>query len=481
MKSITRFTKNLRGNTCLNCGTQISDDSNFCSKCGQVNDTNRLSLKQYFSEYLSGFFNFDNRFLKTVTPLLFKPGFVTKEYIKGKRIKYVNPFQLYLHITILFFLMIGIFSTIDRFKTIDEERSNLIPEINLEPNVANLDSIKSETINELKKNDVQIDSATLNLIDEGIGNLSTNKDSIKNEFNERSKHQTLLIKNYIDSLVANTNLIENFKQDQLSLTQKDTAMTKLLAQISERSSVVTDVDKNFQLNSAFSASMLWKEISVKGNVERQGIKYLDSIFNHNQITYEIPLRLIYHSDENQSGWAKIRTFIDYQKDYPEVKTSEALRKLGFELTYWNGFLFNKAEEWSTALGDEEYHREIGDRILSRISVALFFLLPIFTLVVSLLYIRRKYNYTENLVFVFHIQTVFFLLLLIFLIVDRLAQTNAGIIIFFIIFLIYLYKAMRSFYEQGWIKTTIKFLILNFSFMILALVGGLIISFLAFLI
>ena len=85
MKSITRFTKNIRGNECLNCGTHLTTDDNFCGRCGQVNDTKRLSVKQYFSEYLSGFLNFDNRFLKTVIPLVFKPGFVTKEYVDGKR------------------------------------------------------------------------------------------------------------------------------------------------------------------------------------------------------------------------------------------------------------------------------------------------------------------------------------------------------------------------------------------------------------
>ena len=67
---------------------------------------NRLGIKQYFSEYLSGFFEFDNRFLRTVVPLIIKPGTVSKNYVNGRRIYYANPFQLYLHITILFFLVL---------------------------------------------------------------------------------------------------------------------------------------------------------------------------------------------------------------------------------------------------------------------------------------------------------------------------------------------------------------------------------------
>jgi len=227
--------------------------------------------------------------------------------------------------------------------------------------------------------------------------------------------------------------------------------------------------------------MLWQEISSKGNIERIGVKHLDSIFNANQIDYEIPVAMVYRTKENQSGFNKVKTFIDYQNDYPNGKTSEALKKLGFEVSYWNGFLFNKSKEWADALDDEDYYKQILERVLSRISVALFFLLPIFTLIVSLLYIRRKFNYTENLVFVFHIQTVFFLLLLIFLIVDRIVDSDIGILIFTLTFMVYLYKAMRNFYAQGWFKTLIKYMLLNMAFLFLALVGGLIISFLAFLI
>jgi 4-amino-4-deoxy-L-arabinose transferase-like glycosyltransferase len=114
-------------------------------------------------------------------------------------------------------------------------------------------------------------------------------------------------------------------------------------------------------------------------------------------------------------------------------------------------------------------------------VALFLLLPVFTMIVSLLYLRRKYNYTENLVFVFHVQTVFFLLLLIFIIIGRIANSQVVIPIFVITFMIYLYKAMRTFYEQGRIKTLIKYILLNSGFLVLALIGGIIISFIAFLI
>ena len=172
MKSITRFSHNLHGKKCLNCESELSVEDNFCPRCGQVNDMNRLSIKQYFSEYLAGFFEFDNRFLRTVIPLLIKPGTVSKNYVNGKRIYYANPFQLYLHITILFFLLVGLFKTIDSFKPGSQANQNLPGVMNSENREKILDSIKKETLSELQNSEVEIDSATLAAIDLGVNQIA---------------------------------------------------------------------------------------------------------------------------------------------------------------------------------------------------------------------------------------------------------------------------------------------------------------------
>ena len=53
------------------------------------------------------------------------------------------------------------------------------------------------------------------------------------------------------------------------------------------------------------------------------------------------------------------------------------------------------------------------------------------------------------------------------------------VLFFPIFLFYLERAMKRFYGQHWIKTILKFFILNTVFVALAIIGLVIISFLAF--
>lgn len=108
-------------------------------------------------------------------------------------------------------------------------------------------------------------------------------------------------------------------------------------------------------------------------------------------------------------------------------------------------------------------------IFSKLPFATFFLLPIFAIFIWLLYIRKNYTYTDHLVFSFHNQSLLFILLIISYLIDSVFGTaSAGL--FIVLFLIYLYKAMRSFYGQGRIKTIVKYLLLNTIFVILATIG-----------
>ena len=121
------------------------------------------------------------------------------------------------------------------------------------------------------------------------------------------------------------------------------------------------------------------------------------------------------------------------------------------------------------------------KLTSYISISLFIFLPIFTLFLKLIYIRRKYTYMEHLVFVFNTQTVFFLLLIIFYLCSFFFKMDNFGWIFALLFLFYLYKALRYFYEQGRTKTIIKYVLLNSYYMFLALVGFAIVAVLSFFI
>ncbi|WP_124981753.1 DUF3667 domain-containing protein [Nonlabens xiamenensis] len=115
MKPTTRSLIKYRGEECLNCGVPLDELDKYCHQCGQLNSTKKLALKDFFSEFFSNVFSYDSRIWLTIKHLLFKPGYVSKQFIKGKRLSYANPFRFFLSVCIVFFLMVQGQELLDEF------------------------------------------------------------------------------------------------------------------------------------------------------------------------------------------------------------------------------------------------------------------------------------------------------------------------------------------------------------------------------
>ncbi|MCE4564520.1 DUF3667 domain-containing protein [Maribellus sp. CM-23] len=93
---------------CKNCATEFV--GHYCPHCGQsVSDYDRPFSFLFFN-FLGDFFAFDERFFKTTVDLMFKPGFLTKEYFEGKRIRYAPPFRVFIFTSFVLFLLLQIYT-----------------------------------------------------------------------------------------------------------------------------------------------------------------------------------------------------------------------------------------------------------------------------------------------------------------------------------------------------------------------------------
>lgn len=79
--------------TCANCGSAI--DGNFCANCGQSARLHR-SIGHIVEELLHGILHFDGKGWRTLPMLAFQPGRLTRDYVEGKRARYVAPFAMFL-------------------------------------------------------------------------------------------------------------------------------------------------------------------------------------------------------------------------------------------------------------------------------------------------------------------------------------------------------------------------------------------------
>ncbi len=93
------------GPVCANCGAAVTSGA-YCSACGQRVGHHSLSLKEFLGEAAEVLTHADSRLSLTLVPLLFRPGFLTQQFLRGRRASYLPPFRLYIVLSVLFFLVV---------------------------------------------------------------------------------------------------------------------------------------------------------------------------------------------------------------------------------------------------------------------------------------------------------------------------------------------------------------------------------------
>ena len=89
---------------CLNCGFQVEE--RYCSRCGQENLEPKESWGHLVGHFFADITHFDSKIFITIKDLVWRPGFLTKEYAEGRRMRYLNPIRMYVFISAIFFLVI---------------------------------------------------------------------------------------------------------------------------------------------------------------------------------------------------------------------------------------------------------------------------------------------------------------------------------------------------------------------------------------
>ena len=108
---------------CQNCAAPLSGP--YCSACGQHDVDYNRSFWHIVEEALEGFLHFDGKFFKSARYIFTRPGFLTTEFIAGRRAQYTNPIRFYLFASFLFFAASVLMSG---FSTPPAERNAAVPQ-----------------------------------------------------------------------------------------------------------------------------------------------------------------------------------------------------------------------------------------------------------------------------------------------------------------------------------------------------------------
>jgi hypothetical protein len=97
--------------TCKSCGNHFN--GYYCNLCGEkVLLPADRSFKKFLSNILIAITFADSKMIKTLWLTLIDPGFVSKEFSEGKRVKYLKPLSLFFVLNLVYFLfpLIQLFS-----------------------------------------------------------------------------------------------------------------------------------------------------------------------------------------------------------------------------------------------------------------------------------------------------------------------------------------------------------------------------------
>ena len=89
--------------TCSNCGTELAGA--YCHACGQkrfVEEDRRFA--HLLHQFIHSATDVDGRIWRSVRALLFEPGRLSREYIEGRRARWISPASLFFAISVVYFL-----------------------------------------------------------------------------------------------------------------------------------------------------------------------------------------------------------------------------------------------------------------------------------------------------------------------------------------------------------------------------------------
>ena len=92
-----------RSPACLNCGAVLTGP--YCSQCGQRDIPPYPSVRELVVDAFWELSGWDGRFANTVRALFRRPGMLTREFLEGRRARYLSPLRLYLMASLAYFVI----------------------------------------------------------------------------------------------------------------------------------------------------------------------------------------------------------------------------------------------------------------------------------------------------------------------------------------------------------------------------------------
>jgi hypothetical protein len=394
--------KERKEKNCLNCQTEVV--GRYCHKCGQENLEPKETVWHLVQHFFNDITHFDGKFFETVKLLMRKPGFLSLEYMRGRRMAYLNPIRMYVFTSAIFFIIL-----FSMKKPEDMAKASAITDDNVKVSM-NLGALRQDSALLVKNFKVEEDAE--------------DREDLKEKIEYRTIQIAAIKKTYGDTVKR------VFSKDELN----NFVVQAYTDSISSGNYTVAQ-DKKFKraMQSYGKAQAGNLDVTENDEVFGWAIKY-KSLAEYDSAEKALP-------DSLRDGWLK-RTII--KRSMVIIKEYREDRRLFVE--------------------------HLIENIFHSFPKILWISLPIFAMILNILYFRHKqYFYVNHGIFTIHVYCATFIQLFVFLMVYQLGKAvpSGGwhtlvVLLNFAVFIwmmIYPYKAMRGFYMQRRGKTFFKYFVL----------------------
>lgn len=138
---------------CQNCGVPLLGE--HCYACGQPTKGLVRHFTSIVGDFMDSVFELDSRILRTLGPLLFKPGYLSLEYFAGRRVRYVSPVRLFVFLSLFAFFAAQLSFDMEDLSTGDADtatdEAGKVREIGQVTTVAEVEALRDQAVAEVQR------------------------------------------------------------------------------------------------------------------------------------------------------------------------------------------------------------------------------------------------------------------------------------------------------------------------------------------
>lgn len=447
------------GSACYNCNAPLTGP--FCHICGQKDDDLRRPIWTFFRELLDAIFDTDSKIIKTILLLVFIPGGLSRDFMEGKRARYLPPFRLYIVLLFIFFstlsiadiLIIDIHVTpkaetvaarealeaeiaaaqevrdqVQAVRDQAEERAAKLreeAELGFSQPVEPIDPIELDreiqaSIKEVEQRAQQAVAAAQ------IERLKTVIQSLE----EGDSAEAAAIESFVEALATELAALESAGDDvdfEIARDRAEALLNDPTTELSQQSR--SSIETLLRLDPAALAGVVGASGNGDINVDGDGgINVGDLPYN-----FDVDMFVANTNDEREGIKQEDIDFILEDPDTPEIvkKATEGFME-GLRSPREFNKLFNDWLPW-----------------------ALVFLMPVFAGILRLTHWGRRRYYLNQLVFALHFHSFLFVMLTVFAFIVPMVDGGPAFAIFWWGTSLYLIIALKVGQQQGWIRAFLK--------------------------